>query len=121
MRRTTIAHLLPADDQEEIQREGQEAEEKVSDQLSPVEMPLPPNGEGDLHHRLGYLEATLRGTLEGQQQRDRILEQQASELARLQRQTEVQEEEIFKKTQQVQEVKREPTFLEKLFGGSHSR
>ncbi len=116
-----MAHLLPEKSQEEIEQTGQEAEEEVSERLSPVEMPPPPSGEGDLHHRLGYLEATLRSQEEGRRQLDRILEQQASDLARLRQQTEIQEEEIFKAKETVKEEKREPTFLDRLLGGSHRR
>lgn len=115
-----MAHLLPQNQQEEIKEEGQESEELVSEQLSPVEMPAPPNGEGDLHHRLGYLEATLRAELDGRQQRDRILEQQASELARLAAQTEMQEEQIAKQKTAVTQERKEPGLFERLMGGGHS-
>jgi len=115
-----MAHLLPQEQQEEITEAGQEAEESVSEQLSPVEMPQPPSGEGDLHHRLGYLEATLRSQLEVREQERAILQQQASMLARLQEQTEIQEEEIAKAKAMHREEKREPTVWERMFGG-HSR
>jgi multidrug efflux pump subunit AcrA (membrane-fusion protein) len=116
-----MAHLLPQSAQEEIETAGDQAEEDVSERLSPVEMPPPPSGEGDLHHRLGYLEATLRSQEELLRQHRTISEQQASELARVQQQTEIQEAELLKKTAQVEEVEKEPGFFEKLFGGSQRR
>lgn len=116
-----MAHLLPQEDQEKIEKEGQEAEEEVSERLSPVEMPPPPSGEGDLHHRLGYLEATLRNQEELLRQHRTISEQQASELARVRQQTEIQEQELAKKTAQVEEVEKEPSFLDRLLGGNQRR
>jgi hypothetical protein len=111
---------LTEQQQEEITREGDEAEEEVSERLSPVKPPLPVKGEGDLHHRLGYTEAVLSSQMEVLQQHKTISEQQAAEIARLRSQTEIQESELMKlkATEQVQ--RKQPGFLEKLLGG-HNR
>lgn len=115
-----MPHLLSQEQQEEIKEEGEQATEGVSDRLSPVEMPPPPSGEGDLHHRLGYLEATLRSQEELLRQHRSISEQQASEVARLARQTEIQEQEIMKKETEEKVEAKQPGFFEKLLGG-HSQ
>lgn len=115
-----MAHLLPANQQQEIQEAGEEAEESVSEQLSPVEIPQSPNAGGDLHYRQGYTDATLAQLLAERQQERLILQQQAAEVARLAAQTEMQEEQIAKKTAQVTAERKEPGIWEKLFGG-HNR
>jgi hypothetical protein len=96
-------------------------QEPISERLSPVEMPPPPADGGDLHHRLGYLEATLRQTEELRQQERAILEQQASALQAMQQQAQIREQELTKVKTEVEVEEKRPSLLDRILGGSRNR